>query len=102
MSGIALAYLQLNTSFFIALMFIVFFKAFLKEADPMKLANAKLQGDPASCALKLMDCVLTRSEMVKSNPSGVTRSRDPTRQKTIKSLDHEKMKFIDGKLFHCW
>ena len=62
----------------------------------MKLANAKLQGDPGTAALKLMDCVFTTHELVNSNPSGVTKSKDTTRQKTIKRLDPAKMQYIDG------
>ena len=64
--------------------------------DPVKLANAKLQTDAGCAALKLMDCVFTTSEMVNGNPSGITRSRDAVRQKTIKALDPLKMKYIDG------
>lgn len=71
-------------------------QSFVKGVDPVKLANAKLQSDPGTSALKLMDCVFTTEEMVNSNPSGVTKSKDPTRQKTIKRLDPTKMKYIDG------
>ena len=69
---------------------------FLKRVDLVKLANAKLQSDPGTAALKLMDCVFTTAELVNSNPSGVTKSKDPARQKTIKPLDPRKMKYIDG------
>lgn len=62
----------------------------------MKLANAKLQSEPGTAALKLMDCVFTTEEMVNSNPSGITKSKDPARQKTIRALDPIKMKYIDG------
>lgn len=72
---------------------------FLKGIDNVKLANAKLQSDPGTAALKLMDCVFTTSEMVNSNPSGVTKSKDPTRQRTIKPLNPRKMKYIDGMHF---
>lgn len=62
----------------------------------MRLANAKLQSDPGSAALKLMDCIFSTKEMVNGNPSGVTRS---TRQRTIQALDPEKMRFIDGTFY---
>ena len=70
----------------------------------MRLANAKLQADASSAALKLMDCVFSTEEMVNSNPSGVTRSKDETRQKTIRPLDSRKMRYIDSmfmQLFCC-
>ena len=71
----------------------------MKGVDQVKLANAKLQSEPGTAALKLMDCVFTTEEMVNSNPSGVTKSKDPTRQKTITALDPMKMKYIDGMHF---
>lgn len=64
----------------------------------MRLANAKLQSDPGSAALKLMDCIFSTKEMVNGNPSGVTRSKDATRQRTIQALDPE-MRFIDGTFY---
>ena len=36
--------------------------------------------------------------MVNCNPSGITKSKDPARQKTIRPLPLEKMKYIDGVL----
>lgn len=68
----------------------------MREKD--KLANAKLQSDPGTAALKLMDCVFTTEEMVNSNPSGITKSKDSTRKKTIKRLDPTKMQYIDGNV----
>ena len=73
---------------------------FLKGVDLVKLANAKLQSDPGTAALKLMDCVFTTAELVNSNPSGVTKSKDPARQKTIKPLDPRKIIYIDGMHLH--
>ena len=69
---------------------------FLKGVDTLRLANAKLQSDPGTAALKLMDCVFTTSEMVNGNPSGISKSRDPSRKRTIRALD--EMKYIDGVL----
>lgn len=69
-------------------------QAFLKGVDAVKLANAKLQPDAGTTALKLMDCVFSTSEMVNGNPSGVTRSKDEIRQRTIQALDAQKMRFI--------
>ena len=43
--------------------------------------------------------------MVNGNPSGVTRSKDESRQKTIRPLDGQKMRYIDGmslKRFGEW
>ena len=68
----------------------------MKTVDAVKLANAKLQSEPGTCALKLMDCVFTTEELVNGNPSGVTKSKDQARQKTIRPLDANKMKYIDG------
>jgi hypothetical protein len=74
------------------------FQQFLKGVDQVRLQNAKLQSDAGGAALKLMDCLLSTEEMVNGNPSGVTRSKDAARQKTIKRLDPEKMRYIDSKL----
>ena len=68
----------------------------MRGVDPVRLANAKLQPDASSTALKLMDSVLSTEEMVNSNPSGVTRSKDETRQRTIRPLDGANMRYIDG------
>ena len=67
----------------------------------MRLANAKLQADPGSAALKLMDCIFSTKEMVNGNPSGVTRSKDEARQRTIQALDPQRMRFIDG-MMNTW
>ena len=71
---------------------------FLSGIDKLKLANAKLQADPGTAALKLMDCIFTTEEMVNGNPSGVTKSQDPVRKRTIRVLDPEKMQFINSTL----
>ena len=55
-----------------------------------------MQSDPGNAALKLMDCVFSAEEMVNGNPSGVTKLKDTNRKETIKPLDAEKMKFING------
>ena len=60
--------------------------------------KAKLANKPDAAALKLMECVFSTEELVNSNPSGVTKSRDPMRQQTIKMLEPRKMKFINGEL----
>ena len=80
----------------------LFVQHFLKGVDEVRLANAKLQSDAGSAALKLMDCVFSTAEMVNGNPSGVTRSKDETRQKTIRPLDAQKMRYIDGMIFCLW
>ena len=71
---------------------------FLKGVDAVRLANAKLQPDTGTAELKLMDCVFSTSEMVNGNPSGVTRSKDQIRQRTIRPLDAQKMRYIDGMI----
>ena len=48
-----------------------------------------------------MDCVFTTEEMVNGNPSGMTKSKDPIRKRTIRALDPDKMKFINGILSIC-
>ena len=68
----------------------ILLQEFLKGVDQVKLANAKLQNDPGTAALKLMDCVFTTAELVNSIPSGVTKSKDPACQKTIQPLDSKK------------
>lgn len=75
----------------------VYFQEYLQGVDKLKLANAKLQSDAATAALKLMDAIFITEEMVNSNPSGVTKSKDPVRQRTIKQLNPDKMKYINGK-----
>ena len=72
---------------------------FLKGIDAVRLANAKLQPDAGSAALKLMDCLFSTTEMVNGNLSGVTRSKDETRQRTICALDPQKMRCIDDYLY---
>ena len=62
----------------------------------IKFTNAKLQKDASSAALKLMDCVFTTAELVNSNPSGQTNSKDSLRQRTVRALDPAKMQFISG------
>ena len=57
--------------------------------NQVKLANAKLQKEPGIATLKLMDCVFTMSEMVNGNPSGVAKSNDPVRQRTIQPRKDE-------------
>ena len=52
----------------------------MNSIDKLKLANAQLQTDPNTAALKLMDCVFTIEEMVNGNPSGVTKPKDPDRE----------------------
>ena len=69
-------------------------QSFLKGVDPVRLANAKLQSDANSAALQLVDCVFSTEELVNANPSGVTRSKDETRQRTIRPLDGAKMRYI--------
>ena len=49
------------------------------------------------CALQLLDCLFDTTELVNGNPSGQTNSKDPTRQKTIKRLDPERINYICGK-----
>ena len=69
------------------------FSAFSQE-------RARLQADRGAAALKLMDCIFSTEEMVNGNPSGVTRSNDATRQKTIHPLHPEEMRFIDGMVYN--
>ena len=62
----------------------------------VRLMNAKMQGDPASCALKMVDCLFSTKELVNGNPSGKTKSKDMNRQKMIKVLDPVRMKYLFG------
>ena len=66
------------------------------KADPIRLAHAKLQEDAKSCALKLMTCLFTTSELVNGNPSGNTNSKDESRRDTIVPLNPAKLKYIYG------
>lgn len=68
------------------------------KVDRLRLANAKLQPDPGSAALKLMDCLFATEEMVNGNPSGNTKSNDPIRKATIVPLDPRRMQYIYGKM----
>ena len=72
----------------------IFTQEFLCNVDKLKVANAKLQNDAGTAALKLMDCIFTIEEMVNGNPSGITKSKDLVRKRTIRTLDSEKMKCI--------
>lgn len=56
--------------------------------DRLKLQSAKLHSDPSRCALQLMGCRFSIDEMVNGNPSGVTKSKDECRKKTIKRLEY--------------
>ncbi len=62
----------------------------------LRLAAAKLQGDPSSAALRLMDCLFSSEEMVNGNPSGQTKSADVDRVATIQKLDETRMKYLLG------
>ena len=68
------------------------------KVDRLRLANAKLQPDPGSAALKLMDCLFTAEEMVNGNPSGNTKSNDPIRKASIVPLDSHRMQYLYGKI----
>ena len=68
-----------------------------KEVNRIRLQAAKLNSDPCKCAQQLMSCLFSVEEMVNGNPSGVTKSKDPTRNRTIKRLDPNRMKYITGK-----
>ena len=79
----------------------IFFSAFLMQEfligmDKHLFANAKLQKDASSAALKLMDCVFTTAELVNSNLSGQTNSKDSVRERTVHALNPAKMQFISG------
>lgn len=52
-------------------------------ANVDKLEFTKLQPNAGMATLKLMDCVLTIEDLVNGNPSSVTKSKHPTRQKSI-------------------
>jgi hypothetical protein len=64
--------------------------------DIIKLQAAKLNTDPFKCALNLLSTLFTSRELVNGNPNGVTNSKDPVRQRTIKKLDPNRMKYICG------
>ena len=66
------------------------------KIDPLRLANAKLQSDAGSAALKLLDCLFTTEELVNCNPSGNTKSTNPARKQSIAPLDPRRMKYIYG------
>ena len=54
--------------------------------DEVKLASTKLQSDPGTAALKVMDGAFTTHEMVNAYPCGITKSKDVARQKTFDHL----------------
>ena len=69
----------------------------------MKLANALVQPTPSAMALKLMACLFTKEELVNGNPSGISKSKNERRQKTIQKLDTAVLRYIEGKLIMiCW
>ena len=67
-----------------------------QKVNRLKLATAKLQNDPAKCALQLVAVLFTAEELVNRNPSGFTNSKDEARRQSIKKLDPERMKYING------
>ena len=66
------------------------------KVDRLKLQCAKLQNNASKCALSLMSCIFSTEELVNGNPSGLTNSKDPVRQQSIKRLDPARIKFITG------
>ena len=78
------------------------FSVYLQDLDPLRLAKAKLCASAEAAALKLMDCVFSTEELVNGNPSGRTKSHDPSRQQTIRMLDPAKMRYIDGMYSVLW
>ena len=71
----------------------------MKGVDGVRLANAKLQPDAGSAALKLMDCVFSSRN---GQRESFRCSKDETRQKTIRPLDAQKVRYIDGMIFCLW
>ena len=66
----------------------------------LKLAQAKLVNDPPRAALKLLACLFSAEELVNGNPTGLTNSKDPHRQETIKKLGPQRMSSIHGTYIH--
>lgn len=66
----------------------------------LRLAQAKMLGEPSKAALKLLACLFTPEELVNGNPTGTTNSKDIHRQQTVKTLDLERMRYIEGILCH--
>lgn len=70
------------------------------KVDMLKVVNAKLQSNPVSAALKMMDSPFSTEELVNGNPSGITKSRDSIRRATVQALDPGRIKYIFGTYMH--
>ena len=64
------------------------------------LAHAKMQGELAKAALKLLACLFTPEDLVNGNSTGTTNSKDVHRQQTIKTLNLERMSYIKSTTCH--
>ena len=71
-----------------------------RKVNRLKLAQAKLQNDPSKAALKLLSCLFDTEELVNGNPTGSTNSKEEQRQATIKKLDPDRMKYLQGNNSH--
>ena len=70
------------------------------KVNRLKLAQAKLQNDPSKAALKLLSCLFDTEVLVNGNPTGSTNSKEEQRQATIKKLDPDRMKYLQGNNSH--
>ena len=67
-----------------------------RPVSSLRLAQAKLAKTPGKAALGLLNILFSEKELVNGNPSGSTTSNDQKRKNTIKPLDPERSKYIEG------
>ena len=65
--------------------------------NKLKLAHALIQKDARSMGLKLMGCLFSDKDLVNGNPSGITKSKNEHRVKTIQRLDSTRMSYIESR-----
>ncbi len=71
------------------------------KVNRLKLAQAKMMGDPSKAALKLLACLFTAEELVNSSPTGATNSKNPKRVASIAKLESGRMKYLKGSIKAC-
>ena len=67
-----------------------------RSVNKLKLATALIQSMPQQMALKLMNALFTKEELLNGTPTGSTMSKEARRIETVKKLDPAIMQYIEG------
>ena len=65
-----------------------------RSVNKLKLATALIQPTPQQMALKLMNALFTKEELVNGTPTGSTTSKEARRIETVKKLDPAILKVL--------